>query len=120
MDALPHFGYAGKRGYSEALKHKLSYLVGAASVITALLVVVLLIVKLEWLALIAGIVAALPDALGIYNYRKYERHGKIAKGILKFIHVKFHRAIQWYERPWGVYFEVAATVILMIILFKNI
>jgi len=25
MDALPHFGYEGNKGYGEALKHKLSY-----------------------------------------------------------------------------------------------
>ena len=29
MDALPHFGYAGQKGYSEVLKHRLTYVVAA-------------------------------------------------------------------------------------------
>lgn len=120
MDALPHFGYPGNKGYSEVLKHRLSYQAGIATVITTLLVVILLIAKMKWLALSAGIVAALPDALGIYNYRKYEKHDTKATGVIKLLHVKFHRAIQWCERPWGIYIEAITAVVLTIILSKII
>lgn len=120
MDAMPHFGYKGNRGYGEALKHRLSYWVGIISLITTVLVVALLIFNQLWLALAAGIVAALPDLLGIYNYRKYEKHSQQAHGMLKAAHVQFHRAIQWCERPWGVYVELVTFASLFLLLFKLI
>jgi hypothetical protein len=116
MDALPHFGYKGNKGFGEVLKHRLSYWVGIVSLPATMLVVALLLFNHLWLALFAGIVAAIPDVLGVYNYRRYERHGQKAHGILKVVHVQFHRAIQWCERPWGVYVEVAAFVILFALL----
>ncbi len=106
LDALPHFGYKGNKGYSEVLQHKLSYWVGIISVPTTLLVATLLVSNQLWLAIAAGTLAALPDILGIYNYQKYEKHGQKAQGILKVVHVQFHRAIQWCERPWGIYVEL--------------
>lgn len=105
MDTLPHFGYPGRKGYSEVMKHQLSYKVGMATAVTALCVVVFLALKGEWFALITGLFAALPDTLGVYNYLRYEKSGKHATGLLKWTHVNFHRAIQRYERPWGVYVE---------------
>jgi hypothetical protein len=118
MDALPHFGYRGNKGYVEALRHRLSYWVGIISLLTTLPVVALLVFNQLWLALAAGIMAALPDVLGIYNYRKYERHGRKAHGILKVVHVQFHRAIQWCERPWGIYVELITFVVLLFLLLQ--
>lgn len=106
MDALPHFGYKGNRGFGEALQHRLSYWVGYISAVTTFAIILLLVSNQLWAALVAGIMAALPDVLGIYNYRKYEKHGQKAHGILKIVHVQFHRAIQWCERPWGIYIEL--------------
>ncbi len=119
MDALPHFGYKGNKGFGEALQHRLSYWVGVGSLLTTILVVALLIFNQLWLALAAGIIAALPDVLGVYNYRKYERHGQKAHGILKIVHVQFHRAIQRYERPWGVYIEIVVFVVLFLLLLGS-
>lgn len=112
MDALPHFGYKGNGGFGEALQHRLTYWVGAATTLTTLLVVMLLIAHQEWLALAAGLTATLPDALGVYNYRHFERHGQTATGLVKLVHVKFHRAIQWCERPWGIWVELATFIAL--------
>lgn len=120
MDALPHFGYKGNKGYSEALQHRLSYWVGVISLLTTMLVVALLIYNQLWLALAAGIMAALPDVLGVYNYRKYEKHGQKAHGILKVVHVQFHRAIQWCERPWGIYIELVTFMGLFFLLTQVI
>lgn len=120
MDAMPHFGYKGNNGYSGALKYRLSYWVGIISLVTSVLVVALLINNQLWLALAAGIMAALPDLLGIYNYIKYEKHGQKAQGILKAVHVQFHRAIQWCERPWGIYVELVAFVGLLLLLISVI
>lgn len=118
MDALPHFGYKGNNGYSEALKHPLSYRVGLVSAITTLIVAVILSVNREWFALLVGLVAISPDGLGIYNYIKYEKHGHQAKGLTELVHIKFHRAIQRYERPWGIYVEVIVIAVLSIVLLQ--
>lgn len=105
MDALPHFGYAGKKGYEEVLKHKLSYGVAVITLFTTLGVIVVLAVNGKWFPVLTGLIAAVPDAAGLYNWLAYEKHGKRASGALELLHVKFHRAIQWCERPWGIWIE---------------
>lgn len=117
---LPHFGYKGNKGYGEALKHKLSYWVGVISAITTIIVVALLVFNQLWLPLAAGIMAALPDVLGIYNYRKYEKHGQHAQGMLRAVHVQFHRTIQWRERPWGIYVEIVTFIGLFVLLISTV
>lgn len=116
MDALPHFGYPGNRGYGEALKHRLSYGVAIGTMLTSAAVIAFLAYHREWLALGAGLAAAAPDCLGFYSYAKYEKYGKRAEGVLDVIHVKFHRAIQWCERPWGAWVEIGAMVLLATVL----
>ncbi|HSE29701.1 MAG TPA: hypothetical protein VLA77_03915 [Candidatus Saccharimonadales bacterium] len=120
MDALPHFGYAGQKGYGEALKHKMSFVVATLTLLTTLIVVGLIVANAEWFALLTGLIAASPDAVGIYNWLAYEKQDRQAHGILRVFHVKFHRAIQWCERPWGVIVEVAVFVILFSTLIKLI
>lgn len=112
MDALPHFGYAGKKGYEEVLKHRLSYVVAIITLVTALVVLGLLVLNGKWYAVAIALVATLPDAMGLYNWLRNEKHGKSAPGIVKLLHIKFHRAIQWYERPWGILVEGAVFVVL--------
>lgn len=107
VDALPHFGYAGKKGYSEALKHKLSYAVAIATLLTSIGVVLFLALNGKWFAILTGLIAASPDAVGVYNWLFYEKHDQPKPAWLEFTHVKFHRAIQWCERPWGIWVELA-------------
>jgi hypothetical protein len=110
MDALPHFGYAGRKGYAEVLRHRLTYVVSAVTLVSTVAVIVLLIAADKWFALLTGLIAASPDAVGLYNWLAYEKRGNHAKGLLELVHVKFHRRIQWCERPWGVIVEVAVFV----------
>ncbi|HTE22131.1 MAG TPA: hypothetical protein VK674_03745 [Candidatus Limnocylindria bacterium] len=117
MDALPHFGYAGRKGYSEALKHKLSYGVAGFTLISSVAIVGILMVNREWFALMTGLVAASPDAVGLYNYLMYERRDQAAQGLSK-LHIKTHRAIQWCERPWGVLTELATSIALSSVLWR--
>lgn len=117
MDMLPHFGYAGRGGYMEVLRHRLSYIVAVFTAITTVLVIILLAANSKWFALLTGLVAASPDAVGIYNWLAYEKYGKQAKGLLRLVHVRFHRAIQWCERPWGVILEVVTTTVLLFVLW---
>lgn len=118
MDALPHFGYAGKKGYREALKHKLSYIVAILTLITSFVVILLLTLNGKWFAILTGLVAASPDAIGLYNWLAYEKHNKKANGVVELFHVKFHRKIQWCERPWGAVVEVLVFVSLLLLLIS--
>src|SRR3989344_3470564 len=68
MDALPHFGYPGRKGFPEVLKHRLSYVVGIITFISTLGIVFLLIINNQWFPLICGMVAGSPDIVGWYNY----------------------------------------------------
>ena len=106
MDLIPHFGYPGHQGYKKILRHRLTYfylfldLVGWIFLVWAML-------GLSWLAYVAAFMAVLPDigrdlwrALFYYGL---EKKGKpFRRGPL----TKFHRWIQWCERPWGFIVEV--------------
>ncbi len=113
MDAIPHFGYPGRKGYPEVLKHKLSYVVGFITLFSTLLIILFLMTNNLWFPLLCGIVAASLDIIGWYNYAAYEKNGRFAMGIVKLLHVQFHRRIQKFERPWGIYIEVVLFVILL-------
>jgi hypothetical protein len=73
-----------------------------------------------WLesSMLAGLAAALPDVLGVYNYRAYERHGKKADGLVRLLHIKFHRRIQHFERPWGIIVEILVFGALLLLLIR--
>ncbi len=116
MDMLPHFGYPGRKGYPEVLKHRLSYIVGFISFFSTLWVIFILMTNNLWFPLICGVAAASPDVAGLYNYLAYEKKGGSAKGMLKLLHVQFHRRIQRFERPWGIYVEIVGFIILLLLL----
>lgn len=118
MDMLPHFGYPGRKGYPEALRHKLSYIVGAVTFISTLGIIFFLITKHQWFPLICGFIAASPDIVGWYNYVAYEKHGRSATGILNLFQVQFHRRIQKFERPWCIYIEIVLAIILLLIVIS--
>lgn len=113
MDALPHYGYPGNKGYGEALKHKLSYISTAIALLLLAVIVGLLVANSLWLALAAGLVAISPDIVGLWNYLAFEKQGRKGNNILAKLHVKFHRRIQWCERPWGIYIEIVVFVVLL-------
>jgi hypothetical protein len=119
MDALPHFGYAGQKGYSEALKHKLSYIVATVSFVLVVLVAIILIVTSSWFALAVGLVAISPDIIGLWNYLAFEKKGNTGNNILTKLHIQYHRKIQWRERPWGIYIELAVFILLFFLLVDH-
>lgn len=118
MDALPHFGYKGNMGFGEALKHRLSYWVGYISAIITVVLIGFLLLNQLWLALSGAVLATMPDLAGIYNYLCYEKYSKKAGRFITSFHINFHRAIQKYERPWGIYIEIITFIVLFIILLN--
>ncbi len=101
LDALPHYGYEGS-GYSEAFRHKLTYVMEALGAIGILLLAAS--GALGWsLVLLAAFFAVLPDFEWLYRYFLFERKGlEPPKTFL----TDFHRKIQWCERSWGIIPEV--------------
>ncbi len=118
MDALPHFGYKGNKGFNEVLKHRLSYIVGIVTLVSTIAVAIFLGINGEWFAILTGIVAASPDAVGWYNYVAFEKKGNSAKSGLALLHVKYHRRIQLFERPWGIYIEIVAFALLFWLILR--
>ncbi|HUC95457.1 MAG TPA: hypothetical protein VMR76_00670 [Candidatus Saccharimonadia bacterium] len=123
MDAIPHFGYPGGNSFATAIKenskHKLSYVVAILTVITFVALLGFIIDKHRYFALIVGLVAVIPDAFLVFNYWFYERKGKEMKGPIAYLNLEFHGKIQ-FERPWGVITESVATVLLFLLLLRNI
>lgn len=117
MDMLPHFGYPGNKGYPEVLKHKLSYVIGILTFLSTLWVIFILVSNNSYFPLFCGFVATSPDIAGWYNYIAYEKKGQFAKGLLKLFQVQFHRGIQKFERPWGIYVEIVVFIVLLTVLF---
>ena len=121
MDALPHFGYPGNRGYGEAFKHKLTHVVALLDAI-GLTLLFWAVVGEGWLVYAAGIVALSPDFLGLYNYfgieRKHERPARF-RFIINRLHKKFHRRIEWCERPWGIFIEIIVAIVLINLIWIN-
>ena len=120
MDMLPHFGYPGRKGFPEVLKHRLSYIVGFITFLSTFWIILILIANNQWFPLLCGLTATSPDLAGLYNYLAYEKKGESAKGMLKLLHVQFHRRIQRFERPWGIYVEIVGFVILLSVFLRAI
>jgi hypothetical protein len=101
LDALPHHGY-NRGGYATALKHKATFLLEAGGIVGLLVLFTTGI--FGWnLATAGGLLGILPDAEWPFRYLLYERKGK--RPPETFI-TRFHRKIQWCERPWGWMVEI--------------
>ena len=119
LDAFPHFGYEGNRGYGEAFKHKLTYIVILLDIV-GLMLLLWAVAGKGWLVYVAGIVALSPDLLGLYNYFGIDRkHKDPSQFIINKLHRKFHRQIEWCERPWGIFIEIVIAIILIGLIWKN-
>lgn len=116
MDALPHFGYPGHRGFGEALKHRLTYFylyldsAGLAFLLS-------IIADQSWLVYTTTFIAVLPDIWWVILFFGFEsQYKKIRVGRFS----GFHSSIQWYERPWGLLIEILAGVGLITAVWKLI
>ena len=106
FDAVPHFGYK-ESGFENALKHKLSYVFIAFTLIS---IAILLLTRSLWTWTIAAaaFLAVAPDLDWMTRYFVFERRG-LDPHDTKFS--RFHHNIQRYERPWGFLVEVSFFVV---------
>ena len=116
LDALPHYGNRSSATKSlEGLKYVLPI---DMLIALALLVGVVVLQPENWeLIVLGGILCASPDLMWI---PKYVRHlqgkpNRPNRGI-----AKFHSWIQWGERPWGIWIELAWFITFVIIALRLI
>lgn len=114
LDTVPHFGYPGHGGFGEALKHRLTYLFILLDVV-GFSVLAWTLIGTPWLAKVSAFLAITPDLVWVSYYFGYEKRDKIppGKGYLN-----FHSRIQWCERPWGIWIEVAVMILLISLVLK--
>lgn len=111
-DALPHYGAGPDSAGTSRFKKMLAY-----DAFGAFLVVLVLAVfqPQYWvLAAFCAFFAASPDFMWIKKFLRAQRgEPEAAKPPLL---LRFHAKIQWFERPAGVFFEIAWAIAAVILL----
>jgi hypothetical protein len=119
LDILPHFGYKGNKGFQEALRHRNSKILPIVELALFVIILVLLLrSSVSMWVYLCALLAVLPDFGGVWNYLAYEKHGKKQNKFLYYFHIRFHRPIQRYERPWGIYIEIIYFLIALTLTVK--
>lgn len=116
LDALPHYGRKGEEAVISWFRYKATWVVEGLNVVGVPLLIYLLWGQ-PWWVFGAALLAIAPDAVWIFRYFYYERHGIQAS---KSLITRIHNNIQWGERPWGAFVEVACFGILIGILVKMV
>jgi hypothetical protein len=101
LDSLPHFALPGIT-FRDALRQKRFIAVESLDMI-GLIVLVLTFNYTAWMTLAAAILAISPDFEWLFRELLSVVWGKQFRST---IFSRFHKKIQWGERPWGFYFEL--------------
>lgn len=113
MDTLPHFGFK-PGGIGNALKYKLTYYAQGIDILS-LLVLLYLVRGQAFIVFVGMFFAFLPDIVNISRYFLIERkHPNVAYDPL----TRFHKKIQWCERPWGLIVDSLVSVVLLVIIYE--
>lgn len=111
LDALPHFGQVVHMS-----KEFLTILVTDMVIGGSILSYLVLRQPEHWILMVGcGVVAASPDLMWLPRFWKQLNHKKVSKRPVDPI-TRFHRRIQWFERPWGLGIEVLWFVGILIAL----
>lgn len=106
LDSLPHFGQRNKKDWGKSLNRLRWFLPIDAGVAATMLLLIVLRHPQHWQVLVlAGILCASPDLWSISRFARYLRRGDTS--INKDWFAKFHHRIQWGERLWGAWIELA-------------
>ncbi len=119
LDALPHNGYPGGGGYGEALEHRRrTFLTLAGYDLVGVALLAYLLFGQPWFVWAAAFLAVSPDLKWPYRYWFFERKGNEPPEADWL--TKFHKWVQWCERPWGILIEITYSVIILWILWRLI
>ena len=115
MDALPHYGDNNNHSW---LNRNFKYVLGVDLFIATVFILGIAIAQpVSWgLLALSALVAVSPDILWLPYFladlrHEYREHSKLAK---------FLKWIQWGERPWGIYLEIAVFAGLLTVFLKAI
>jgi hypothetical protein len=112
LDALPHFG-----GVPITSRKFLFILAGDAGIAAGLLLSMFVLFQpLWWLPLLGAVCAMSPDLMWFPNFIR-EITGRECKK--PDVITKWHKKIQWYERPQGMVVEVGWFILFMSLLFTK-
>jgi hypothetical protein len=115
FDAVPHFGFQDFRGFIPKIKYRVTQF-SLVFDFFAWVAALYFASHLGWLALACGFLATSPDLSWVYWYFRYERKKQMPK---ENWFTRFHKWIQWGERPWGIVIEVAYFVLLSVFVAKE-
>lgn len=116
LDSLPHYGivYAERHKYPSFRR-----VLGADSVLTPVFVLSLFLITGSWVVLGCMMLAIAPDFVWFikFGHDKYKKRDFI---LPRDAFSKFHKKIQWGERPWAwrldmIWFALALVVISRLI-----
>jgi hypothetical protein len=110
MDALPHYGIDNKKRNSNKLYKRIVCI----DTTVALSFAAICAATGHWAMFIVGWVAYSPDGYWVYLYLKTKSmnlrpHNRFSR---------FHKNIQRFERPWGVWIELPIACLLSYVTFQ--
>ena len=117
IDAVPHYGYGSlPAGQRDKQKHFLGKQIADTYFALGLFWLVPFLLRNHQASIITSLcmlVAFIPDAVWSFQYVRAQRQGSYQQWNW---FTKFHKAIQWCERPWGIYVEIAWFVAIVVAL----
>lgn len=117
LDALPHFGNYARAPHDSRLF--MLILATDTAIATSIMVTLYVFLPSAWLVAVAGCLLAMsPDLMWIPGYiRALSGHKQKAHTNLI---IRWHKHIQWAERPWGFFVEIGWFMGGLWLLFDNI
>jgi hypothetical protein len=111
LDMLPHYGIP----HNQRNKNPIFKLIVFSDTIIALTIAATAVAFRRWDMEIVGWVAYSPDATWVLHYYKQGKNLYIKP---KNWFMRFHKSIQRFERPWGIWVDIAASMIMFPIYFQ--
>lgn len=119
LDAIPHFGASSDETAWLRNKNFRLLLIGEAALCVLLVLLLAVTRPRHWLVgAVAAFAAASPDLFYIGRFRRAQEHKPLGS---RNLFLKFHAAIQWFERPIGAVVEVvwlAGALLLLVPLLR--
>lgn len=113
-DALPHFGPSNPNDLLTSNKFKIM-LIAEALLCFTIVLILFITHPLHWqVAVVSAFLATSPDLMWIGRFRRAQRGQTDAKKPSALL--RFHKSIQWFERPIGAFFELAWAIAGIILL----